>query len=60
MSNTNTRPWLERLPVGWSVKRIKHIARFAGGGTPSKLVDEFWGGTIPWVSPKGYEVLSDF
>lgn len=52
MNGIDARPWLKRLPSDWSVQRIKHVVRFAGGGTPSKAVDEFWSGHIPWVSPK--------
>jgi type I restriction enzyme, S subunit len=44
--------WLGEVPEHWEVKRLKHLARFAGGGTPSRDVREFWNGDIPWVSPK--------
>jgi len=43
---------LSNLPGTWKVKKIKHVVQFVGGGTPSKANDEFWGGDIPWVSPK--------
>lgn len=57
MSDVALRPWLARIPDGWAVQRIKHVARFAGGGTPSKAVDDYWGGHIPWVSPKDMKVF---
>ena len=57
MSTTASRPWLTDLPRGWTIQRIKHVASFTGGGTPSKAVDEYWGGTIPWVSPKDMKVF---
>ena len=57
LSETMSRPWLASLPEGWTVQRIKHVARFAGGGTPSKAVDDYWGGHIPWVSPKDMKVF---
>lgn len=56
MSALASRPWLTDLPGDWAVQRIKHVARFAGGGTPSKAVDSYWGGDIPWVSPKDMKV----
>jgi type I restriction enzyme S subunit len=28
------------------------IGDWRGGGTPSKLVDGYWNGNVPWVSPK--------
>ena len=40
------------MKAGWEVKPLKHVASLLGGGTPSKQKPEFWGGDIPWVSPK--------
>jgi type I restriction enzyme S subunit len=44
--------WLGEVPEHWEVKKLKNIAFFAGGGTPSRDNLYFWGGPIPWVSPK--------
>ncbi|MBW8363360.1 MAG: restriction endonuclease subunit S [Rhizobium sp.] len=45
-------PWLGDVPEHWCVEKLKHKVRFVGGGTPSKEQDEYWRGSIPWVSPK--------
>lgn len=34
------------------VAALGTVARFCGGGTPSKSQASFWNGNIPWVSPK--------
>jgi len=39
-------------PKGWTTERLGALAKLIGGGTPSKANAAFWGGTIPWVSPK--------
>lgn len=44
--------WLGEIPASWSITKLKHIATFSGGGTPSRDNKEYWGGDIPWVSPK--------
>jgi type I restriction enzyme, S subunit len=44
--------WLGEIPAHWEVRRLKYLARFAGGGTPSKDEVDYWNGDIPWVSPK--------
>ncbi len=31
---------------------LDELVDFQGGGTPSKKNNDFWGGEIPWVSPK--------
>ena len=31
---------------------LRDVCTFRSGGTPSKSNSEFWGGDIPWVSPK--------
>ncbi len=52
--------WLGKIPAHWDVRRLKHLVRFVGGGTPSKESLDYWSGEIPWVSPKDMktEVLS--
>lgn len=32
--------------------KISEIGKVVGGGTPSTANSEYWGGEIPWVSPK--------
>jgi type I restriction enzyme, S subunit len=41
-----------QIPAGWDLFKVGQIAESLSGGTPSKSVDEFWKGDIPWVSPK--------
>ena len=41
---------------GISVQPLSNVATFMSGGTPSKNVEEFWAGSIPWVSPKDMKV----
>lgn len=53
--------WLGAIPDHWDVRRLKYLVEFSGGGTPSKAEASFWGGDIPWVSPKDMksEVITD-
>jgi type I restriction enzyme S subunit len=44
--------WLGEIPAQWDVTRLKFLADFTGGGTPSKDNLEYWDGEVPWVSPK--------
>jgi len=44
--------WLGMVPEYWDVRRLKFVASFVGGGTPSKENPEYWTGNIPWISPK--------
>lgn len=45
-------PWLGMVPEHWEVRKLKQVMSFIGGGTPDKSKEEYWNGTIPWVSPK--------
>jgi type I restriction enzyme S subunit len=47
---------LGKIPADWGLKRLKRIAEFRGGGTPSKENLDYWKGDIPWVSPKDMKV----
>lgn len=39
-------------PRDWPEKSLGNLVSLYGGGTPSKKNPEYWGGVIPWVSPK--------
>lgn len=41
-----------KIPKDWDVKKIKDIGEVAGGSTPSTKIKEYWGGDIPWITPK--------
>lgn len=45
-------PWLGEVPEHWTLPKLKSIASFSGGGTPSRENPVYWNGNIPWVSPK--------
>lgn len=46
---------------GWEVKPLGEVCEIRSGGTPSKSKEEYWGGNVPWVSPKDMKlsVVSD-
>jgi type I restriction enzyme S subunit len=39
-------------PNGWEWIRLQELGEFCGGATPSTNKSEYWGGGVPWVSPK--------
>lgn len=45
MTKTN-----QKIPEGWSVKKLGEISSFKSGGTPNKNKSEYWNGNIPWIS----------
>jgi type I restriction enzyme, S subunit len=48
------------LPAGWEWSTLAMLGEVLGGGTPSKGEPGFWGGAIPWVSPKDMKVDAIF
>jgi Restriction endonuclease S subunits len=44
------------LPKGWVWCTLSHLGIFSGGKTPSKSNSAYWGGDIPWVTPKDMKV----
>ena len=43
--------WRGELPLGWSVRKLSHLFGSIGSGTtPTSDSDEYYGGTIPWVT----------
>lgn len=45
------------IPKGWDFKRISEVGTIVSGGTPSTLIEDYWDGDIPWLTPAD---LSDF
>ena len=41
-----------------TLKPLREIVSFKGGGTPSKQVPEYWNGGIPWASVKDFTSTS--
>lgn len=48
---------LGRIPKAWRVLSLREVGDWTSGGTPSKANPAFWGGDIPWVSPKDMKVF---
>ncbi len=48
---------LGRIPEAWQALKLGEITTWLSGGTPSKALPAFWGGRIPWVSPKDIKVF---
>lgn len=48
--------WIGKIPKHWEIRKIKFLVSAAGGMTPSKADGRFWGGRMPWVSPKDMKV----
>ena len=40
------------MPEGWEVKKLGELYRTSSGGTPSRKIAEYYGGTINWVKTK--------
>ena len=38
------------MPACWEVVRLGEVAEVATGGTPSRKYENYWAGTIPWMS----------
>lgn len=49
--------WIGDIPVSWKMGRLRYLASFESGATPSKDISDFWDGEIPWVSSQ--EVKTD-
>ncbi|OAI07598.1 restriction endonuclease subunit S [Methylomonas methanica] len=38
------------IPIDWELSTIGSYTTWMSGGTPSRSNDEFWNGSIPWIS----------
>ena len=44
--------WIGNMPGHWHVRKLRQCVNSAGGMTPSMQEPRFWGGNVPWVTPK--------
>ena len=53
--------WMGDVPEHWEMRRLGQCTSVSGGATPSMEVNRFWGGSVPWVTPKDMkkDVISD-
>jgi hypothetical protein len=49
-------PWIGQVPSHWKVVALRFLVDFVSGGTPNTGNQHYWGGRIPWVSPKDMKV----
>lgn len=51
--DAETRPsgidWIGDIPLGWSVRKTKHLASISSGSTPDRNDLEYWDGDVPWL-----------
>ena len=40
------------IPYEWDIKKIDEISEVMSGGTPSTKKEEYYGGEIPWITPR--------
>ncbi|WP_323885959.1 restriction endonuclease subunit S [Aeromonas caviae] len=49
---------MSQLPEGWAGCKLKTaVDKIVGGGTPSKSIPSYFGGTIPWMTVKDMNKL---
>lgn len=46
------------LPSGWRNSTLGEAGSWLSGGTPSKAREDYWAGSVPWVSPKDMKRFS--
>lgn len=44
-------PWISKMPLGWNVCKIKHIAKLETGSTPPTTNPGYFDGKINWFTP---------
>ncbi len=48
--------WMGAVPAHWKISKLGYEVSECGGKTPSTENAEYWGGDIPWVTPKDMKV----
>ena len=50
-------PWISKMPLGWNVCKIKHIAKLETGSTPPTTNPGYFDGKINWFTPGDFKDL---
>lgn len=45
-------PFGVNIPKGWRLYSLLELGKITGGKTPSTQNNKYWGGEIPWITPK--------
>ncbi|WXG54468.1 MAG: hypothetical protein RNU03_07210 [Candidatus Sedimenticola sp. (ex Thyasira tokunagai)] len=45
------------IPEDWAVSTIGENTRWSSGGTPNRKRDDYWEGSIPWISGSTLKTL---
>jgi type I restriction enzyme, S subunit len=48
----STIEYLGEVPKHWNLRPLKYLSSFISGATPDKGNEEYWDGTVSWISPK--------
>jgi type I restriction enzyme S subunit len=49
----------DNLPRNWRLERLGDCCEIVSGATPRREVPNYWGGSIPWVTPKDISDLDE-
>ncbi|MBK8848636.1 MAG: restriction endonuclease subunit S [Saprospiraceae bacterium] len=44
---------------GWQSKKLSEIGEIITGGTPPTITQEYWNGSIPWITPTDISIEKD-
>jgi type I restriction enzyme S subunit len=50
--------WLGEIPSHWTIIKLKYISSIFNGSTPSSSIEEYWDGSIVWITPNDLGKLS--
>ncbi len=38
------------IPEDWDIRLLGDISNVSSGGTPSRKIEQYWNGNLPWVT----------
>lgn len=56
MENNLQQTEIGKIPEEWKIAKIKDIGEVVTGTTPSTKIKDYWGGSIPFVTPTDFKV----